>query len=67
MIIDVLFIVPHMRERDAESISVISATINLRDSLLFRKFVLRMRGSKRKSVYGQIFEKAAILGPSTMR
>ena len=33
------------------------------DLLLFRKFVRRMKGSKRKIVNGQIFEKAANLGP----
>ena len=33
------------------------------DLLLIQKFVRRMKGSKRKIVNGQIFEKAANLGP----
>ena len=35
----------------------------LRDLLLIRKFVHRMKGRKRHIINGQIFEKAAILGP----
>ena len=34
-------------------------SIKPKDSLLIRKFVRRMNGSKRKIVNGQIFEKAA--------
>ena len=37
--------------------------LKVEDLLLIQKFVRTMKGSKCKTVYGQIFERAANIGP----